>query len=70
MGVIDDEDSVPLHDTARVGEDFEVAAEAVQESWMSWIYHFFQDWFYTNVIGFLVVSYWRVSAGSECFCDQ
>mmetsp|Transcript_7557 Transcript_7557/g.18190 ORF Transcript_7557/g.18190 Transcript_7557/m.18190 type:complete len:491 (-) Transcript_7557:1073-2545(-) len=58
---IDDEDSVPLRETAKIEEEqtHEFFVEETEESWKSWIYQFLQDWVYTNVIGFLVVSYWR-----------
>lgn len=73
---IDNEDLEPLHyemthvggrkeenDEGLIGETTTVTEN---ESRVLWIYHFIRDWIYTNVIGFLVVSYWRVRATKDC----
>ncbi|CAJ1961309.1 unnamed protein product [Cylindrotheca closterium] len=66
MGTDDEENSVPLQEMAQVVDEVPrgpnkqecVVPETKESSW-SWVYRFVQDWLYTNVIGFLVVSYWR-----------
>ena len=63
----DSDDSEPFYTTARRGaeEEDDHVGDTADETWVSWVYHFIRDWIYTNVIGFLVVSYWRVRASYD-----
>lgn len=50
---------------AVVETELKLSELMMRLSWISSLRDFLKDWLFTNIIGFFVVSYWRVSHGES-----